>query len=573
MYQWLLGALGALLAAARRPAPPPAPPPRKRPPPSIQPPGEDPDQAQLKKQRSDYAISECKTKVEEVAAVVKLPAKASSQCQKASVSNAAPITESAEETQSTSSDPSSKRPTGSALDVEMLQIDKMPCGTNTCLNKETLSLSHKTIPYLSSSRSGKHHIKPAPDGILTLRPPIKERTVPESTTSEVSKTGRLLCTAEEDVQRGEKAKYKQLLELVKEKYPRSRPNPQLTSFRNVEAYSKEPVMTVSHLEEQKYGDVYPRMTLRTSIKCTDVCSPQWSQRNDMIRCYTPAENSYEQGRPVKQAIAGRQDGAEVSEGVLFEVCLAPVLSRKTSVLDVEEKKFPSSEKTVEHFSPLTEAMEREVVAAFGKGEPDEIMSSAFKLKVTREDIHTLRNLRWLNDEVINFYMSLLVERNKKEGYPAVHAFSTFFYPKLISGGYKAVRRWTRGVDLFKQDLIFVPIHLRVHWALVVIDVRKTTIKYFDSMGQKGDKICETVLQYLQEESREKRNLELTFSEWTLHSMESHEIPQQLNGSDCGVFMCKYADYISRDKPINFTQNHMPYFRKKMVWEIIHQQLL
>lgn len=64
-------------------------------------------------------------------------------------------------------------------------------------------------------------------------------------------------------------------------------------------------------------------------------------------------------------------------------------------------------------------------------------------------------------------MNLLVERNKKEGYPAVYAFSTFFYPKLISGGYKAVRRWTRGVDLFKQDLIIVPIHLTVHWALVV----------------------------------------------------------------------------------------------------------
>lgn len=505
---------------------------------------------------------------------MKLPAKATSERQKASVSNAAPIAESAEETWSTSSDASSKRPTDSVLEIEMLQIDKMPCGTNTCLNKETLSLSHKTIPCLSTSRNGKHHIKPAPDGILTLRPPIKERTVPESTTPEVSKMGRLFCAAEEDVQRGEKEKYKQLLELVKEKYPRSRPNPQPTSFRNVQAYSKEPVMTVSHREEQKYGgDIYPCMTLRTSIKRADVCSPQWSQRSDMIRYYTPAENSREQGRPVKQAIAGRRYGAEISEEVLFQLHLAPVRSRKSSALDVEEKKFPSSEKTVEHFSPLTEAMEREVIAAFGKGEPDEIMSSAFKLKVTREDIQTLRNLRWLNDEVINFYMSLLVERNKKEGYPAVHAFSTFFYPKLISGGYKAVRRWTRGVDLFKQDLILVPIHLRVHWALVVIDVRKTTVKYFDSMGQKGDKICEALFQYLQEESREKRNLELTFSEWTLHSMESHEIPQQLNGSDCGVFMCKYADYISRDKPITFTQNHMPYFRKKMVWEIIHQQLL
>lgn len=44
-------------------------------------------------------------------------------------------------------------------------------------------------------------------------------------------------------------------------------------------------------------------------------------------------------------------------------------------------------------------MEREVVAAFRNGDPEEIMSSAFKLRVTREDIHTLQNLCWLNDEV------------------------------------------------------------------------------------------------------------------------------------------------------------------------------
>uniref|UniRef100_A0A8D0G1N0 Ubiquitin-like protease family profile domain-containing protein n=1 Tax=Strix occidentalis caurina TaxID=311401 RepID=A0A8D0G1N0_STROC len=63
-------------------------------------------------------------------------------------------------------------------------------------------------------------------------------------------------------------------------------------------------------------------------------------------------------------------------------------------------------------------------------------------------------------QIVNFYMCLLVERSKKKGYPAVHAFSTFFYPKLISAGYDAVRRWTRDVDLFKKDLILVPIHSR-----------------------------------------------------------------------------------------------------------------
>ncbi|NXW62567.1 SENP2 protease, partial [Eurystomus gularis] len=220
-----------------------------------------------------------------------------------------------------------------------------------------------------------------------------------------------------------------------------------------------------------------------------------------------------------------------------------------------------------------QAMEREVTAAFGEGRPEEIMSRAFKLEITREDIHTLNNLCWLNDEIINFYLSLLVDRNKREGYPAVHAFSTFFYPKLLAGGYSAVRRWTRGVDVFRQDFILVPVHLRVHWALVVIDVRKKSIRYYDSLGGKGDKICETVFRYLQEESREKRNVELAISEWTLHSLDSHEIPQQANGSDCGVFLCKYADTIIRDLPITFTAENMPYFRRKMVWEILHQKLL
>ncbi|KFO93513.1 Sentrin-specific protease 2, partial [Buceros rhinoceros silvestris] len=343
----------------------------------------------------------------------------------------------------------------------------------------------------------------------------------------------------QDVQRGEKEKYKQLLQLVKAKYPGSHPNPRPTSFRktivillwyfflhqSVQACSKEPVMTVSHLEEQKHGrDVCPRMTLKTSEYPHDSYLFHFVAHCSCLsphRYYTATENSHKQGRPVKQAIAGRQYGAELSEEVFFQLHLAPVLSRKSPTLDAEEKKFPRLEKPAEHFSLLTEAMEREVSAAFGSGEPEEVMSSAFKLKVTREDIQTLRNLCWLNDEVINFYMTLLVERSKEEGYPAVHAFSTFFYPKLISGGYEAVRRWTRGVDLFQQDLILVPIHLRVHWALVVIDIRRKTIKYFDSMGQKGDKICETLLRYLREESWEKRNVELASSEWTLHSMEPH----------------------------------------------------
>ncbi|XP_071608149.1 sentrin-specific protease 2 isoform X2 [Heliangelus exortis] len=519
MYKWLLGALCALFAAARRPAPPPAPSPRKRPLPSSQPPVEDAGDAPSKKRKKADIFSKLRKRIE--AASVKCPTKARSKHQKTSVGNATPTTQAAEQAQSYSSGHPCQTPTSSTRDVEMLQVD-MPCGT-TCLKTDRLSHSLSTVRSLSKTKSGKHHLIPGPENTFTLRPPIKEHSVPESFTSEAGKMGRIFCTVEEDVRREEKIKYKQLLEMVKEKYPRSRPSPQSTNFNTIQVCSKEAATPVS-LEGQRYGgDVSRCGTPTPGLKRADVSSPQWPLRSDKISYYMPSENTNEQARSVKPAVAG--------------------------------------------------AMEKEVAAAFDDGKPEDILSSAFKLNVTREDIRSLRTSCWLNDVVINFYVNLLIERSKKEGYPSVHAFSTFFYPKLLSGGHKAVGRWTKHVELFKKDLIFVPIHLRSHWTLVVIDMRKKNISYFDSMGQKGDDICETVFQYLQEESRVKRNVELPISEWTLHSMGPREIPQQRNGSDCGVFMCKYADYISQDKRINFTQSHMSYFRMKMAWEIIHQQLL
>ncbi|XP_022419001.1 sentrin-specific protease 2-like, partial [Delphinapterus leucas] len=200
-----------------------------------------------------------------------------------------------------------------------------------------------------------------------------------------------------------------------------------------------------------------------------------------------------------------------------------LLRRKMSVLETKEKNCSSKErdKRTDDLLELTEDMEKEISNALGHGPQDEILSSAFKLRITRGDIQTLKNYHWLNDEVINFYMNLLVERNKKQGYPALYAFSTFFYPKLKSGGYQAVKRWTKGVNLFEQELILVPIHRKVHWSLVVIDLRKKCLKYLDSMGQKGHRICEILLQYLQDESKTKRNIDLNVLEWTHYSMKPH----------------------------------------------------
>ncbi|TNN31624.1 Sentrin-specific protease 2 [Liparis tanakae] len=77
---------------------------------------------------------------------------------------------------------------------------------------------------------------------------------------------------------------------------------------------------------------------------------------------------------------------------------------------------------------------------------------------------------------------------------------------------------------------------------------------YDSMGQRHDDVCSLLLLYLKEEHRAKRGRELDSPKWTVGSLRAAEIPQQRNGSDCGVFVCKYADYIAKGRPLTFKQS-------------------
>lgn len=220
---------------------------------------------------------------------------------------------------------------------------------------------------------------------------------------------------------------------------------------------------------------------------------------------------------------------------------------------------------------LTDAMLTEVRSALADGHPGQVLSEGFRLQITRADIATLHGLNWLNDEVINFYMNMLMERGEQEGFSKTYAFNTFFYPKLTAGGHDAVKRWTRRVDIFAYHYIIIPVHLGLHWCLCVVFVKDKKICYYDSMGGDNNQCLNAIRQYLSDESRQKRNVQLDLSQWTSEIVK--EIPQQMNGSDCGMFTCMYAETLTRGENITFTQKDMPYFRKRMVYEILKKKLL
>ncbi|CAG9771880.1 unnamed protein product [Ceutorhynchus assimilis] len=226
----------------------------------------------------------------------------------------------------------------------------------------------------------------------------------------------------------------------------------------------------------------------------------------------------------------------------------------------EEDELP--ELTDEHLSMVSRAH---------RGDPNEVLVNKFNLRVTRRDLMTLAGLNWLNDEVINFYMNLIMERGENSKWPKSYAFNTFFYPKLLKDGAQSLRRWTRRVDLFSYDLICVPVHLGMHWCMAMIDFRNKSIKYYDSMGSPNSRCLDALRHYLEAEHLDKKGSKYNTRDFKLENR--NDIPQQMNGSDCGMFACTFAEFLTRDAQISFKQEDMPYMRKKMVVEIMTGQLL
>ncbi|KAG8325040.1 SUMO1 sentrin specific peptidase 1 [Homalodisca vitripennis] len=220
---------------------------------------------------------------------------------------------------------------------------------------------------------------------------------------------------------------------------------------------------------------------------------------------------------------------------------------------------------------LTPEMNEKIKAALRPNPPSEVLVEGFGQRLTRNDIQTLNRLNWLNDEVINFYLNLIMERSKQDKNMAVYAFNTFFYPKLISQGYNSLKRWTKKVDIFDKEFLLVPIHLGIHWCMATVDFRDRTIRYYNSMESENNTCLYALLNYLNEESLDKKKKEYDISDWKTENVK--DIPQQMNGSDCGVFSCMFAEYLSRNAKITFSQKDMPYFRRKMVYEILAKRLL
>ncbi|XP_037390422.1 sentrin-specific protease 7b [Pygocentrus nattereri] len=106
------------------------------------------------------------------------------------------------------------------------------------------------------------------------------------------------------------------------------------------------------------------------------------------------------------------------------------------------------------------------------------------ITVTTEDLECLRDGEFLNDVIIDFYLKYLqLERADQDVANRSHIFSSFFYKQLTRKDnsseeeagitaqcrrHRRVKTWTRHVDIFSKDYLFIPVNQEAHWYLVVI---------------------------------------------------------------------------------------------------------
>jgi Ulp1 family protease len=225
---------------------------------------------------------------------------------------------------------------------------------------------------------------------------------------------------------------------------------------------------------------------------------------------------------------------------------------------------------------------------------------------------------WLNDEIINSYLSIVSESAKGD----VHALSSHFHTKFMRDGAQAMTRWMKDLRLGQRRLVFVPINLNGnHWAMVVYHggAAPKVCLYDSMMGsrsrghailQKYAELFEGHQLGLHDKPKEPERIDKSQTQpkkaeantavglaaylMTKLSLSSSppkeepspssasqpriamEIPagqpQQTDGSSCGVFVCKWAQVLAEKQPHAFSQANVSRFRRTILDALLtHRQ--
>ena len=127
------------------------------------------------------------------------------------------------------------------------------------------------------------------------------------------------------------------------------------------------------------------------------------------------------------------------------------------------------------------------------------------------------------------------------------------------------------------ELIFPPTNPPDHWALLVITTKKETeddwyleTTYYDSSEKhNNDAEWEMILKIFKKNAEE---FNYKFNEEKSKVIQE-KCPNQTDITSCGIFVIMVAQYIAQKQKIDFTHEHIRFFRRKIAIELLTGNLI
>ena len=193
--------------------------------------------------------------------------------------------------------------------------------------------------------------------------------------------------------------------------------------------------------------------------------------------------------------------------------------------------------------------------------------SRFGINLLLSGLNTLKPNQWLNDNMINYFLNLLLVHLNR---PCL-LFNTFFF-NSIKNSISSVDSWFQNVNIFSYKFHLIPIHHNNnHWMLVCTDLNQSKVTLFDSFHQTHPSVLLKIKEFYQRHYVHHYSVSLPDS-WTF--IHEKSIPLQRNGYDCGVFVCKFAELFLRE-PVsyNFLSRDCDFFRKQIMLSLLTDEIV
>ncbi|CAI9291717.1 unnamed protein product [Lactuca saligna] len=245
----------------------------------------------------------------------------------------------------------------------------------------------------------------------------------------------------------------------------------------------------------------------------------------------------------------------------------------SSMLELEDTVLGQIKAPFTKYFPNFDQPFEEVI--YPKGDVDAV-------SISKRDVDLLLPDTFVNDTIIDFYVKYLKNKIRPEERQRFHFFNSFFFRKLadpekepldaLEGktAFQRVRKWTRKVNLFEKDFVFIPVNYNYHWSLIVMchlgevatykdeeDVTEWTkvpcVLHMDPIRGSHTGLKGLMQSYLKEEwkGRQQEASEDISSRFDNLRFISLELPQQPNSFDCGLFLLHYVELFLEQAPINF----------------------